>query len=752
MSFCKVFKNCTNITNIYLALLRITQFTKRLHCVIIRNGQFYKFKGVNIKMNIHCKKYVTAIILASMLSCLCGVTASADQNNTDVTFSVNTPDTPDTPDSPDTPAFVSAKSPLTSAPAEQKRKRMGDVDQDDIITASDALAALRASIFRDVKPLNKQLSDVNGDGVCTSSDALDILRSSIGLSRKLLNKPENTNIEWLADKSGRIFGRLQSGEMAKGLVRVNDYICGFDEDGSLITGKKVIDGTEYTFTDNGVLVEGWQNEGGSIKYYVKGKPQNGWTTVFDQQFYFVDNAAVTGWQNLNGKKMYFNNYGLVSMGFTKIDGKTYYFDDNYDNKTGLLTLFGDLYYLFEDGGMAQGLQKINDKLYLFLDDGKAISGWQTVDGSIYYAAADHTLAVGKTNINGESYKFDDNGVMLTGWAAPDHSRYIVDGVNAEGFVDVDGVKYLFENGVFTKSKKVIDPDGNIYYIGDDGRFTVGEIKLDGDTYVFDSNGVMTTGWLSMVGHERYLKNGKVLTGLAEIDGNTYFFGDDGYLQTGIYTDSTGTYIKNEQGINQTGWVDFDGARYYCGTDGKAAKGLTSINGNLYYFDENFRMLRSTSVGLYKIDENGICTKIKIVDASTVKYKADEIISQVGATASALCDYVHNNVSYFFVNVPSVYADPYTADWASIAAYAVNRGYGACYHYSAFLHVLLQRAGITSRIVVGTGLYPSLHSYNQVLVDGEWLTYDAYYNHQARTTAYMQSLGYTYDNIIYYSYD
>ncbi len=706
-------------------------------------------------MKTNCKKYIAAAIAAAMLTAVCGVTAYADRADaagekadSAAAVSAATVDTPERED-----VLRPAQSPLSEVPEEQKQKRMGDLDMDDVITSGDALGALRASVFRNVKPLDKQLSDIDADGVVTSSDALQILRSSAGFEVESLKKPENVKINWVSDSSGKIFGRLADGSIPAGILRVEDYLVGFNEDGSLISGSKRIDGKRYSFTEDGVLLEGWQNEDGSIKYYVRGRAKSGWTTVFDQQFYLDGGSAVTGWQELDGKKMYFNEYGLVSMGITNIGGKAYYFDESFDNKTGLLTINGDEYYFYDEGGMANGFMTLDGKKYYFLENGRAAVGFVEIDGDLYYFGEDHNAFTGKKTIGGDSFEFDEDGALITGWTDPEaHTHYIIDGANAVGFEVIDGVKYYFEfDGMIGQNMGVTDENGNQYYIMDDGRCAVGTIVIDGDTYIYNENGAMITGWLTIPHQGKYLYNGSVLTGLAEIDGRTYYFDKDGNPGSGFYTDSTGTYFKDENGVNQTGWIEYEGYTYYFDDSGRAVTGYNTIGGNLYYFDEYFRMLRNTSVGLYRIGEDGVCHKINIVDGSTIKYKADDIISQIGTSTSALCNYVHSHVSYYFINEPMVYSNPYAADWASIAAFAANRGYGACYHYSAFLHVLLQRAGYTSRIIVGTGFYPSLHSFNQVLIDGQWLTFDAYYNYQACSTDYMQSLGFTYNHFIEYYY-
>ena len=103
--------------------------------------------------------------------------------------------------------------------------------------------------------------------------------------------------------------------------------------------------------------------------------------------------------------------------------------------------------------------------------------------------------------------------------------------------------------------------------------------------------------------------------------------------------------------------------------------------------------------------------------------------------------------YYYVNVPTVYTDPYNADWAAIAAYSMNRGYGACYHYSAYLDQLFHAAGYKTRIIVGTGYHTNLHSWNQIYINGKWVNYDCGEKFYAVSTEYLTSVNWTLDHYI-----
>ena len=82
---------------------------------------------------------------------------------------------------------------------------------------------------------------------------------------------------------------------------------------------------------------------------------------------------------------------------------------------------------------------------------------------------------------------------------------------------------------------------------------------------------------------------------------------------------------------------------------------------------------------------------------------------------------------------------------------MNRGYGACYHFSAFMDQLFHAAGYKSRILVGTGNYPSLHSWNQVYINGQWVNYDGVHGYYAVSDAYLRGRTYTFNNYVYPNY-
>lgn len=118
--------------------------------------------------------------------------------------------------------------------------------------------------------------------------------------------------------------------------------------------------------------------------------------------YYVNGEKVTGIQKINNKLYYFDTKGNLYKKFGKqsIKGKTYYFNDDYSLKTGVVKIGKKSYYF----------QKKNGEQY----DG---TGIKKVDGTYYNFTSQHYLRSGwfrdkkKTRYYFDKKKFS----ALTGW-------------------------------------------------------------------------------------------------------------------------------------------------------------------------------------------------------------------------------------------------------------------------------------------------------------------------------------------------
>ena len=109
--------------------------------------------------------------------------ATPDEPTPDEPDKPDNPDEPDKPDKPDNP-----DKPDDPEPKPETKGLLGDVNNDGVVDAIDALLILRASLQLDTfDAVQTFLGDVDGDAIITSNDALEVLRYSIQL-------PANENI------------------------------------------------------------------------------------------------------------------------------------------------------------------------------------------------------------------------------------------------------------------------------------------------------------------------------------------------------------------------------------------------------------------------------------------------------------------------------------------------------------------------------------------------------------------------------
>lgn len=115
------------------------------------------------------------------------------------------------------------------------------------------------------------------------------------------------------------------------------------------------------------------------------------------------------------------NDGTKATGWSKIDGKQYYFDNNGKLKAGLQTIGGSKYYIRSKSGKAVNQwQQVNKKWYYFDKNGKAVSGWKnlTKDGKkgwFYFNPKTNQMAVNSWIRNSSkkgTYYVGSNGMMF----------------------------------------------------------------------------------------------------------------------------------------------------------------------------------------------------------------------------------------------------------------------------------------------------------------------------------------------------
>ena len=485
-------------------------------------------------------------------------------------------------------------------------------------------------------------------------------------------------------------------------IKTEEGLKYFGDDGYLYKEPKIyyIDGYKYAFNSNGIMLTGWQQP------YLNAFARNDNWYCFDSNghlltYQWIDDYYV----DESGKRITDQNY--------KINDDLYHFD--YSGKI-----------------MRDYVYSSYNSVYYFDEDGKAIKNqWRnTSEGRQYYG--DNYLLYkepGMHEINGKLYTFDENGIMLTGWQQPYKRKeyspsdlwYLFDTTGAkvtkgqwyEGYYadeygmrvlnklyqieeyyylfDEEGkprINYLYQTGIYgtqyfgADGKQYINkwldtPKGKMYF-GSDGKAYCGMHKVGDNTYFFDSDGYMQTGWQQdhyynedgamaknqWIGDAYVDENGNQLKSeLKNINDCLYYFDSYGLLKRDFeykhyYFGLDGKAFKNQWRETENGWMYYDTNSNYCtndlihigdytysfSDDGIRCTGWKSFyTSNTYvewsYFDLEGHMLKNQWIGDYYVDCFGVRVENKIyyLDGSTYLFDENGHIKK---------NYLYQNQMYF----------------------------------------------------------------------------------------------------------
>ena len=159
--------------------------------------------------------------------------------------------------------------------------------------------------------------------------------------------------------------------------------------------------------------------------------------------------------------------------------------------------------------------------------------------------------------------------------------------------------------------------GNTYYFDSEGKIQTGWKQsgntwyyLDGENteyqgrriekewkkiknvwYYFKADGVMATGW-QKIGNKWYYLNGSgaMLTGWQKISSKWYYLKSNGAMATGWQKIGNTWYYINGNGAMLTGWQKISNKWYYLKSNGAMATGWQKISGKWYYLNGSGAML------------------------------------------------------------------------------------------------------------------------------------------------------------------
>lgn len=284
--------------------------------------------------------------------------------------------------------------------------------------------------------------------------------------------------------------------------------------------------------DQGKIRHGWYGETtGDIFFYFEGERYHGW----------LGKASA---ENPYGEKLILQN----TSSFPR--GEKTYFDKSGRMKRGWATYKAGRLYFDRWGQPLVGWQDIGKDRFFFDDRGLMLRGWKDSDRGRYYLSDEGSMTRGWKKILGFWYFFDEEGRMQTGWSQEDRYYFHDDGRMAEGLTWIEGKKYYFmpersraeENWSFfddqwcrTESLQRFTQgrweaiEGNFFrgLPSSEGRAR-GRIRLGKEDYYFSpSQGEMESSkWLEQEGAYYYLSaSGKMVKGLCSVDGVKYFFNE-----------------------------------------------------------------------------------------------------------------------------------------------------------------------------------------------------------------------------------
>ena len=400
------------------------------------------------------------------------------------------------------------------------------------------------------------------------------------------------------ETSGGVKYRNKDGSYSTNkLQKIDGDTYYFDQNGYRATGFKAIGGKTYYFDSDGVMLLRWKRINGKKYLFdpVDGHMHTGWEWVSEKNaWYYLSPQTgylLEGWISDGGKKYYLTPVDFyAATGWKYINNKWYFFDKkNCDMKTGWISDGGKTYYLASNGAMVTGTQNIGGKTYTFNSSG-ALVGQAPANVSGTTAAS--ASAASSTSSSSKVTKWEYTGGK---W------KYLLNGNYLKNcFRKIDGETYLFDgNGIMlTGFQKV---GGKTYYFDSSGKMLLRWKRINGRKYLFDPvDGHMHTGWewVSEKNAWYYLspQTGYLLEGWLDYGGKKYYLAPvDFYAVTGWQFIGGKWYFFDTKNCDmKTGWLTDGGKTYYLASNGAMVTGKQSIGGRTYNFDSSGALIGEVS--------------------------------------------------------------------------------------------------------------------------------------------------------------
>ena len=217
---------------------------------------------------------------------------------------------------------------------------------------------------------------------------------------------------------------------------------------------------------------------------------------------------------------------------------------------------------------------------------------------------------------GEEEEEDETpvGEFITKWGT--NYYQLEDGTYLTGLWTIDGYTYYFKesNGAMTKSAFVTIDDSK-YYFDSEGHMVTGFMTKWSATYYFYADGTLAVDALFTAddGYTYYASSSGAIkkNSYVTISDNTYYFDADGHMVTGFMTKWGTTCYFDENGVQLFDQlIEVSGYTYYLNTKGAVVKSkFVTFEDGKRYFDADGHMLVSTTMTkwgtTYTFDENGL---------------------------------------------------------------------------------------------------------------------------------------------------
>ena len=156
--------------------------------------------------------------------------------------------------------------------------------------------------------------------------------------------------------------------------------------------------------------------------------------------------------------------------------------------------------------------------------------------------------------------------------------------------DPAGWKYCYTDSTCAKGPLAIGADS--YYFDENGILGTGWVSYDGAWRWLGTSGRIATGWAKVADAWYYMDNsGAMATGWTQVRGSWFYLADSGKMATGWTKIGDSWYYFQESGAMATGWVNDGGTWYYLNESGQMVTGRVQIDGTWYTFDKSGALRR-----------------------------------------------------------------------------------------------------------------------------------------------------------------